>query len=190
MSTRASRDTRWAVLISGRGSNLASLLESPDVDVRYVLSSRANAQGLAKARRAGVPADVIPLRPNAAAGALDWDWVDQSLRLRGIEQIFLLGFMRIVPAKFLELWRGRVLNVHPSLLPNYPGLRSLERSYADREKCGMSVHEVVEEVDAGHILRQRETEIEGESFERVEFLVHLDEAKSVRDVAARWRADA
>lgn len=189
MRARTSRDTRWAVLISGRGSNLASLLEAPEVDVRYVLSSQADALGLAKARRAGVPTDVIPRIASATAKSLDWEWADRSLRARGIEQIFLLGFMRIVPASFLSRWRGRVFNVHPSLLPRYPGLRALERAYADGEACGMSVHEVIEEVDAGRILRQRSVGIANTSLARVEFLVHLDEARSVREVAARWRAE-
>ncbi len=190
MRARTSRDTRWAVLISGRGSNLASLLEAPDVDVRYVLSSREDAPGLAKARRAGVAADVIPRELSSPSSALDWEWVDSALKLRGIDQIFLLGFMRIVPAKFLARWRGRVFNVHPSLLPKYPGLRALERAYADGEVCGMSVHEVIEEIDAGRILRQRAVEVEIATFEQTEFLVHLDEARSVREVAARWRVDA
>ncbi len=185
--SRVARPTRWCALISGRGSNLASLLEKPGTDLRLVATSDAQAGGVAKARRGGVPVFVIPRKES---GALDWNLLDQELKSRSIDAVFLLGFMRIVPPSFVNRWSGRILNLHPSLLPLYPGLRSIERAFHVGDDVGCTVHEVVVEVDAGPILVSRGTLSRGSScsLSQTETLVHIDEQRIVKETVDVWRA--
>lgn len=181
------RSKAWAVLISGRGSNLQALLDlAPEVDIRRVYSSSPKAAGLRRARRSGVPARVLK-------SPIDWEALDRELRQAGIECLFLAGFMRLVPESFVNVWRGRILNVHPSLLPAYPGLKSFERSWSDGAPVGASVHVVVPELDAGPVLGRRlaiaadPARATGE-FETRQAQRRLSRAEQalVRDVARRW----
>lgn len=139
---------RWALFISGRGSTAQAVMDVLDqVNVGLVVSSRAQAVGLFRARRAGVPTLLLPKD-------IDWETLNHSLKSRRIDRIFLLGFMRILPEHFLKHWQGRIWNVHPSLLPRYPGAKALERSLADGADVGVSIHDVIPEMDAGQIRRQ------------------------------------
>lgn len=181
--------TRWCVFISGRGSNLAALLEKPGIEVRLVVTTDPMAAGCAKARRAGVPVLEIPRQGKT----IDWVALDQNLRAASIDAIFLLGFMRIVPASFIAAWSERILNLHPSLLPKYPGLKSIERAFMDREAYGATVHEVVPEVDAGPLLHARTSGHAGDSLKvslslaAAEFQVHTDEQRLVKEIVEIWR---
>ncbi|MBX3040278.1 MAG: hypothetical protein KF789_06150, partial [Bdellovibrionaceae bacterium] len=122
------------MFISGRGSNLQALLDqSPVQEIRWVFSSKDSAPGLLRAKRAGVPVTVL-------AKKIDWDALDLELRKRGITDLFLAGFMKMVPASFVAKWEGRILNVHPSLLPMYPGLEAFEKSYQEKQDMGVTVH--------------------------------------------------
>jgi phosphoribosylglycinamide formyltransferase-1 len=181
------RPTRWCVLISGRGSNLASMLETPGVDLRLVATSDAKAAGVSKAIRAGVPVLVIPRKDS---GGLDWSLLDQALKACSIDAIFLLGFMRIVPASFVCLWRGKILNLHPSLLPKYSGLKSIERAVEASDDVGCTIHEVVTEVDAGPVLGFRRSVVAGQfgcELAKSETFVHIDEQRMVKETAFVWR---
>ena len=149
---------RVAILISGGGSNMAALIGDmtgthPARPV-LVLSNRPGAGGLAKAEAAGVPVAVVDHRAHdtregfeAALGAV----------LEGVRPdiLCLAGFMRVLTPGFVEKWQGRMLNIHPSLLPRYPGLDTHERALAagDRE-AGCTVHEVTAALDGGPILGQ------------------------------------
>jgi phosphoribosylglycinamide formyltransferase-1 len=174
---------RWCVFISGRGSNLAAalegILESSSHRIELLLATSDSAAGIAKARRAGVPVLVAP--------KIDWDALDLLLKQRKIDAIFLLGFMKIVPKKFIDLWPNRIVNLHPSLLPAYPGLRSIERAHAAGDSVGASIHLVVPEVDAGAILKQRRSVKAGAalSISEVNFRVHLDEQRLVKELVQR-----
>lgn len=140
---------RWALLISGRGSTAQSVMDIMDsVDVRLVVSSRATAPGLFRARRAGVPTMVLPKDIN-------WAELSRSLQKRGIERLFLLGFMRIIPETFLNDWAGRIWNVHPSLLPLHPGAKAIEAALAAGSDLGVTIHDVIPEMDAGQMRRQQ-----------------------------------
>ncbi|MFN8791260.1 MAG: formyltransferase family protein [Bdellovibrionales bacterium] len=140
---------RWAAMISGTGSNLQAWLDRADETLpRVVYLSRAKVAGLSKAQRMGIPTVVLP-------SPISWDVLDQDLRQRRIEKIFLLGFMKILPAPFVQAWQGRLLNLHPSLLPNYPGLKSFERAWDDQAELGVTVHRVTADLDAGPLLVQR-----------------------------------
>jgi phosphoribosylglycinamide formyltransferase-1 len=169
---------RWAVFISGTGSNLGALLEQRgSVDLRLVVSSSSQAHGLLKAKRAGVPTLIL-------SKPIDWQSLLVSLKEFNVNAIFLAGFMKIIPQSFIEDFKGFIVNLHPSLLPAYPGLQSIEKAFQDQKPLGVSVHAVIPEVDAGEILLQRRTEAH-EDFKNTEFLVHVSEQRLVREVISK-----
>lgn len=174
---------RWAILISGRGSNMVRMIDSMSVDVGLVLASDLKASGRARAMRRGVRVEPFPQKlAESGRAVLDWIGVDRLLTQAKISRIFLLGFMRIVPASFLENWAGRVLNLHPSLLPLYPGLSSIEKAFAACDRIGATVHEVVPAVDAGPIVLSRPVVEIADSvltLADVERLVHIEEQRMV-----------
>ncbi len=143
---------KWAVFISGNGSNLQVLLDHQDNDfeVGLVVSSKAQAFGLERAQKAGVPTLVLPPKILEA----DWNQLTQQLQDLKIDFIFLLGFLKIIPPSFVQKWTQKMLNLHPSLLPLYPGLKSIEKSYQDGAAMGATVHWVTEGLDEGEILFQ------------------------------------
>jgi phosphoribosylglycinamide formyltransferase 1 len=145
------------VLISGRGSNLGALIAAQTSDAPYkivlVISNMESAAGLERARAAGIPALFIPHK--AKPREMFDDEVDRALRAAGVEIVCLAGFMRILSEKFARAWEGRLLNIHPSLLPDYKGTDVHERVIAAREtKSGASVHFVVPELDDGPVIAQ------------------------------------
>jgi phosphoribosylglycinamide formyltransferase-1 len=151
---------RVAVLISGRGSNmraLASAAERPDfpAEIAVVLSNRPDAAGLNAAASAGIPVVVVDHRPFGAAREAFEQALTLELESRGIEIVCLAGFMRLLSPWFVRRWRGRVLNIHPALLPSFKGLDTHARALAAGVKIhGATVHLVSEEMDAGPIIAQ------------------------------------
>jgi phosphoribosylglycinamide formyltransferase-1 len=146
------------VLISGRGSNLqalidAGLAESFPARVTLVISNVPDAYGLARARSAGIATRVIP---HAGKRREDFDAeLDAALREAGVEFVCLAGFMRILSDGFTKAWEGRLLNIHPSLLPAFKGTHVHERVIqAGVKQSGASVHFVVPELDAGPVISQ------------------------------------
>ena len=155
---------RVAVLLSGRGSNMAALLYAsrlPDCPYEIVLatSDKPDAAGLALAEAEGVPVARLPAyKPRDKADF--YAALDQALQRAGVEQIALAGFMRILPADFIDRWTGRIVNIHPSLLPKYKGLDTHARAMeAGDAKVGCSVHEVTAELDDGPVLGQIEVAV-------------------------------
>jgi phosphoribosylglycinamide formyltransferase 1 len=150
---------RTAVLISGRGSNLQALLVAArdpayPADIALVVSNRPDAAGLAAAREAGVTA--VAIDHTGFAGRAEFDAeIDATLRREAIELVACAGFMRILTADFLNAWEGRIINIHPALLPLYKGLDTHARALADGVRVhGCTVHYVVPEIDAGPIIAQ------------------------------------
>lgn len=150
---------RIGVLISGRGSNLQSLIEAcgaPDypAEIVTVISNRPDALGLERARNAGIPAVTIDHKGYRSRAAFDAD-LDQALRDAGVELVCGAGFMRILTDVFVDAWRDRQLNIHPSLLPAFRGLHPQEQALA-AGVCvsGATVHFVRAEMDAGPIVAQ------------------------------------
>lgn len=147
-----------AVLISGRGSNLEALIRrsaAPESSARIelVLGDQA-APGLEHARAAGIPAGVVERRGFDQRADFERA-LDGRLRAAGIELICLAGFMRILSPTFVDAWRDRILNIHPSLLPAFPGLDTHRRALdAGVRLHGCTVHLVRAEVDAGPIIVQ------------------------------------
>jgi len=150
---------RVAILISGRGSNMAALLAAaarPDypAEIVAVISNRPGAAGLAHAASAGVPTAVIDHTRFADRPAFEHA-LTERLERAGAELICHAGFMRIVTTAYVDRWHDRVLNVHPSLLPAFPGLKTHERALAAGVKLhGCTVHFVRTTVDEGPIIAQ------------------------------------
>ncbi len=154
---------RLAVLVSGAGTNLQAILDSvhgrEGIEVACVASSTPEAPALARARRAGVETGVFSLSDYTDRAERDErlaDWIAS----RGVELIVLAGFMEILGAPFVRRFEGRIINVHPSLLPAFPGLRALEQAVAYGVRLtGVTVHFVDESVDRGPILLQEALEL-------------------------------
>ena len=152
---------RVAVLISGRGSNLGALIAAQDASYKIVLviSNVEGAGGLDKARAAGIATSVIP-HAGKSREAFDAE-MDVVLRAANIELIVLAGFMRILSDGFVRGWEGRLINIHPSLLPAYKGTKVHERVIEAKEAIsGASVHFVVPELDAGPVIAQATVPVE------------------------------
>lgn len=150
---------RVAILISGGGSNMVSLVKAMTEDFParpvLVLSNRPDAGGLQKAAGLGVPTAVVDHRAyNRDRLAFEAD-VTAELAKAQPDLICLAGFMRIMSTDFVQRWAGKVLNIHPSLLPKYPGLHTHARALeAGDAEAGCTVHWVTEELDGGPILGQ------------------------------------
>lgn len=151
---------RTAVLISGRGSNMAALVAAArdpafPVVIDLVLSNRPDAAGLAIARGAGVRAEAIDHRDFGQDRAAHEGAIDATLRATGIEMVCLAGYMRLLTPFLVEAWQGHMLNIHPSLLPSFPGLNTHARALRAGVKVhGCTVHIVTQETDTGPILAQ------------------------------------
>lgn len=153
---------RVAVLISGRGSNLQALLDAKQdaYEIVLVLANVPGALGLERARAAGVEALTLDHKPYGKNREAFERELNALLIARNIDIIALAGFMRVLTPYFVRVWAGRMINIHPSLLPKYPGTRTHERALeANDAEHGCTVHVVVEEVDAGEMLGQERLRI-------------------------------
>jgi phosphoribosylglycinamide formyltransferase 1 len=168
---------RVGVLISGEGTNLQAILDTlhgrEGIEVACVGSSEARARGLERARGAGVETRVFPLseyEDRAARDSALGDWLEEL----GVELVVLAGFMELLGVPFVRRFQGRIINVHPALLPAFPGLRAIERALEHGAKViGVTVHFVDENVDAGPIILQEALAVPGHrDLERVEERVH------------------
>ena len=151
---------RVAILISGRGSNMTALVEAAKAEefpaeIAVVISNKADAEGLAKARAAGVATLVIESKPFGKDRAAFEARLQSALDDSRIELICLGGFMRLFTAEFVQRWHGRMLNIHPSLLPSFRGLDPHGQALRAGVKIsGATVHFVIPETDAGPIIIQ------------------------------------
>jgi len=154
---------RVGVLISGRGSNLEALAEYkrkavPAYEIVLVVSNVPEARGLVLAKRFGIQ---TWSHTHKGIERADFDrLVDAELKRHGVEMIVLAGYMRLLSAGFIDEWAGRILNIHPSLLPAYKGLDTHSRALlAGEEFAGCSVHVVTEELDDGPVIAQTKVKI-------------------------------
>src|SRR5215218_9420484 len=151
---------RVAILISGRGSNMAALIRAaatPDfpAEIAVVISNRADATGIAAAKASGVEALVIESKEFGKDRSAFEGVLQSTLDERQIEFICLAGFMRLFTAEFVQRWYGRMLNIHPALLPSFPGLDPHGQALRAGVKIsGATVHFVIPETDAGPIIMQ------------------------------------
>ena len=151
---------RVGILISGRGSNMLSLIAAArgndyPAEIALVLSNRAEAGGLARARAEGVAARAVPHREFGKDRAAHEAVLSAALEEAGVEIVCLAGYMRLFSPYFVGRWAGRMLNIHPSLLPAFPGTDTHARALAAGVKLhGCTVHLVTEGMDEGPILAQ------------------------------------
>ena len=169
------------VLVSGNGTNLQAILDAVargtlDARVCCVVSNKADAFALERARKANVPAVAISHKAHATREGFD-EAVMAALREHGVEWVILAGFMRVLTPAFLRAWQGRVVNVHPALLPSFPGVNAVGQALAHGVKVtGCTVHFVDEGVDSGPIIAQRAVPVlEGDDAASLAARVHAAE---------------
>jgi phosphoribosylglycinamide formyltransferase-1 len=185
---------RVAILISGRGSNMTALIEAAKAkdypaEIALVVSNRPDAAGLDRARSCGIPTAVIDHTTFGGDRETFEQALDQELREQRIDLVCLAGFMRLLTPWFVNRWSGRMLNIHPSLLPQFKGLHTHRRALeAGVKRHGATVHFVVAEMDAGPIVMQdsvavHENDTEETLAARVLELEHQIYPRALRAVA-------
>lgn len=182
---------RLGVLVSGNGSNLQAILDAArggriDADVSVVISNQPGAYALTRAQNAGVKAVSLPHKGFASREAFDVALAGE-LRREGVEWVVLAGFMRLLTPGFLAAFPARVINIHPSLLPAFPGTHAIRDALSYGVKVtGCTVHLVDEGVDTGPILDQRAVRVEdGDSEDTLAERMHRAEHELYVDVLAR-----
>jgi phosphoribosylglycinamide formyltransferase 1 len=195
-SERTFAKKRVAVLISGRGSNMAALIEAAKIKdypaaIVLVASNRPDAAGLVYARAEGIETAVVDHRRFGEDREAFERALDQKLQTHRIDLVCLAGFMRLLTADFVQRWSGRMLNVHPALLPQFKGLHTHRRALeAGVERHGATVHFVAPEMDSGPIIMQESIPVlEGDTEEslaqRVLAVEHRLYPQALRLVAER-----
>jgi len=153
------------ILISGNGSNLQSIIDNADridLQISCVISNNKNAFGLKRAQSSKIQTCVIEAELFNSREAFDSQLIN-IINKYGVELIILAGYMRILTPLFVEHYFGKIINIHPSLLPKFPGLNSHQKAIDDAEKThGASVHFVTKELDSGPIIIQEIVSIENE----------------------------
>ncbi|CAC9455329.1 Phosphoribosylglycinamide formyltransferase [Bathymodiolus heckerae thiotrophic gill symbiont] len=151
------------ILISGSGSNLQSIINNADnigIKIDCVISNKIDAFGLERAKNAGIATKVIDHTQFATREDFDQN-LTQHINTFNPELIILAGFMRILSAKFIDAFAGKILNIHPALLPKFKGLNTHQRAIDAREKfAGASVHFVTNKLDSGEVILQKSVAIE------------------------------
>lgn len=184
-----SRPVPLAILISGRGSNMMALVEQArGYEVVVVASDRPDAPGLAWAKARGIP--TFALSPRGIGKPAFEAALDGALRAAGAEAIALAGYMRLLSDDFIARWRGRIVNIHPSLLPKYKGLDTHARAIAAGDaEAGASVHLVTEELDGGEVLGQARVPIlPGDTPDSLAARVLAEEHRLYADTVSAWLA--
>jgi phosphoribosylglycinamide formyltransferase 1 len=193
-------NSRLGILISGRGSNLQSIIDAIregtlDATIAVVISNRADAAGLDRAREAGIETLHISHRAFASRDDFDRAIVD-ALRARGVGLVCLAGFMRLVGTPMLEAFPGAILNVHPSLLPAFPGVDAQRQALAHGVKVsGVTVHLVTHELDGGPIVAQRAVPVrDDDTAETLSARILLEEHRAYPEaikllLEGRWRLE-
>lgn len=170
-----------AVLISGNGSNLQALIDAaaaPDypAEISLVISNKPEAYGLVRASNARIPAHIIEHKNYSGREEFD-ESIHQLLQKYAIEFVCLAGFMRILSANFVNKWQGKMINIHPSLLPDFKGGNAVSDALnAGVLETGCTVHMVTEEMDAGEIIAQKKVAVyPGDTKETLHQRIHEQE---------------
>jgi len=191
---------RLGILISGRGSNMLAIGEAIaagrlDATIAVVVSSRADAPGLERAAAAGIPTAVVSAKAHGSREACDRAIVD-VLRGHDVELVCLAGYMRLITPAFVAAFPNAILNVHPSLLPSFPGLDAQQQAWAHGVKIsGATVHFVTAELDAGPIVLQAAVPVmDDDTAETLSARILVEEhrlypAAIAKVLAGGWRVD-
>lgn len=174
------------VLVSGEGTNLQALIDA-GLPVAAVASNRAGARALARAEAAGIPARVFEIGAYADRETRDRELADW-LQLRGVDFVVLAGYMQLLTPVFLSRFPNAIVNVHPSLLPQFPGAHAVEDALAAGiETTGVTVHYVDDGLDTGTVIRQEPVDVEPRAtlMERIHSVEHRLLPEVVRDLCVR-----
>lgn len=172
---------RMAAFVSGRGSNLQALLDQEGCNIRLVCSHQLSVPADFKSKRYFIP--VFKTKK------IDFNQWKQVLLSQNIKRIFLLGFMRLISKEFVESWNAKIINLHPSLLPLFPGLNALEKSFQQKTVMGITIHQVVAEMDAGKTIVQSKvfsSEKILSDYKTASLLMTFREHYLVRRVGEKW----
>ena len=181
---------RAVVLLSGRGSNFKALLEA-DLPVQFTaaISNRPDAAGLDYARARNIPAIGLDHTRYPARGAFDQALM-QEIEKAGADLVILAGYMRILTKAFVEHYQGRLINIHPSLLPAFPGLRTHEAALAEGVKIhGCSVHFVTPQLDHGPIIIQAAVPVQPDDTAETLAARVLVQEHAIYPLAVKWFAE-
>jgi phosphoribosylglycinamide formyltransferase-1 len=173
------------VLVSGEGTNLQALIDD-GLPIAAVASNRGDAGALARADAAGIPNRVFELAGYSERAARDRE-LAEWLQLRGVELVVLAGYMHLLTPVFLDRFRDRIVNVHPSLLPQFPGGRAIADALdAGVDTTGVTVHYVDEGLDTGAVIRQEPVAVEPRAtlIERIHAVEHRILPQVVRELCA------
>jgi phosphoribosylglycinamide formyltransferase-1 len=174
------------VLVSGEGTNLQALIDA-GLPIAAVASNRADAGALARAEAAGIPNRVFELNDHPDRAARDRE-VAEWLQLRGADFVVLAGYMQLLTPAFLDRFRDRIVNVHPSLLPQFPGAQAIADALtAGVDTTGVTIHYVDEGLDTGPVIRQEPVAVEPRAtlVERIHAVEHRILPEVVRELCAR-----
>jgi phosphoribosylglycinamide formyltransferase-1 len=174
------------VLVSGQGTNLQALIDA-ELAVVAVASNRAGVPALARAEAAGIPSRAFELERYADRAARDREMADWLL-LRGSDLVVLAGYMHLLTAEFLDRFPDRIVNVHPSLLPDFPGARAIDDALAAGvETTGVTVHYVDEGLDTGTVIRQESVTVEPRDtlIQRIHAVEHRILPEVVKELCVR-----
>jgi phosphoribosylglycinamide formyltransferase-1 len=175
------KPARHAVFISGGGSTLQALLEMQhQINICLVMTNKKDARGSLKAKRFGKT--VLHFNKE-----MSYEKLTQCLKLHNIDCIILAGFMKILPESFVKEWNNKIINIHPSLLPLYPGLHSAEKCWQDNFDMGVTIHHVITEMDAGKIILQQKslTNPKSLAFDEAQLFIRRTEQFLLREIAVR-----
>lgn len=172
-----------AVFISGKGSTLQALLEvQHQFDIGLIVTNKKNQQGELKAKRFGKPVFVF-------SKGMTFQDLSVVLKKHKINLIFLAGFMKMLPPDFVQDWNEQIFNIHPSLLPAFPGLDSIEKNYHAKLNMGVTIHQVNEQMDEGRIVLQQEAvsakQTVGSSMQEASLFIRRTEQHLLREFALR-----
>ncbi len=173
------------VLVSGEGTNLQALIDA-GLPIAAVASNRVDAGALARADEAAIPNRVFELDAYSDRAARDRELADW-LQLRGVDLVVLAGYMQLLTPVFLDRFRDRIVNVHPSLLPQFPGARAIADALAAGvDTTGVTVHYVDEGLDTGAVIRQEPVAVEPRAtlIERIHAVEHRILPEVVRELCA------
>jgi phosphoribosylglycinamide formyltransferase 1 len=174
------------VLVSGEGSNLQALIDA-GLPIAAVASNRPGVRALERATAAGIPARVFELEQYADRAARDRELADWLL-LRGADLVVLAGYMHLLTPSFLDRFPDRIVNVHPSLLPDFPGAHAIDDALAAGvDTTGVTVHYVDEGLDSGAVIRQEPVSVEPRDtlIERIHAVEHRMLPEVVQELCAR-----
>ena len=182
---------RIVILISGRGSNMEAIFKAKlPVEIAAVISNEPAAKGLATAQAQGIPTAVVPHKAFATREAFDAALDAEILRYKPIDFVVLAGFMRVLTAGFVTRYLGRMINIHPSLLPSFPGLHTHQRALqAGVRVHGCTVHFVTAGLDSGPIIIQAAVPVHAQDSEDTLSARVLHEEHRVYPQALQWLVD-